>query len=43
MRDAVGFARGAIAVQREDGALSNEMHCGSVLVQVCEDPSELHA
>ena len=40
MRNAVGFARGAIAVQREDRALSDEMHGGGVLVQVGEDRSE---
>src|SRR5258707_199271 len=40
MRDAVGFAGGSIARQGEDGALSDEMHRGSILVQVGEDRSE---
>jgi hypothetical protein len=40
MRDAVGFARGAIAFQRGDGALPDEMHRRGVLVQVGEDRSE---
>src|ERR1700751_1144971 len=36
MRKAVGFSRGPIAGQREDGALTDEMRRGIVLVQVCE-------
>jgi hypothetical protein len=40
MREAVGFPCGAIAPQREDCALSDEMRRGVVLVQVCEDWSE---
>jgi hypothetical protein len=40
MRDAVGFTRGASTIQREDGALSNEMHRRSVPVQVREDGGE---
>ena len=40
MRDAIGFARGVLAVEGEDGALPNEMHCGRVLVQVSEHGRE---
>jgi hypothetical protein len=36
MRYAIGFACGALAVQREDCALSDEMHRSSVLIQVGE-------
>src|ERR1700722_2384598 len=40
MREAVGFPCGAVSVQGEDGALSDEMRRGVVSVQVCEDWSE---
>src|SRR4029077_15280028 len=40
MGEAVGLPGGAIAVQGEDGALSEEMRCGFVPVQVCEDGSQ---
>lgn len=40
MRQAVSFACCAVALQREECALSNEMRCGVVLVQVGKDRSE---
>lgn len=40
MRQAVGFACCAVALQREECTLSNEMRCGVVLVQVGKDRSE---
>ena len=43
MRQTVRFPSGAIARQREDGALSNEMRRGMILVQICEEWSERFA
>jgi len=40
MREAVGFARGAIFCQREDCALSEEVRRSLVFVQLSEDGSE---
>ena len=40
MCDAVGFARGASTVQREDCALSDEMHRRGIPIQVREDRGE---
>jgi hypothetical protein len=40
MCEAVGLPCGEITVQREDGALSDEMRRSIVPVQVCEDWSE---
>jgi hypothetical protein len=40
MRHGVGLARGALGRQRENGALSDEMLGGGVLVQVVEDGSQ---
>jgi PAS domain S-box-containing protein len=40
MRHAVGFACCAVALKRQECALSNEMRCGVVLVQVGKDRSE---
>src|ERR1700758_792546 len=41
MCEAVSFACCAVVLQRKECALSNEMRCGVVLVQVGEDRSEL--
>src|SRR6476661_329673 len=40
MCQSISLSRGSIAGQREDRALSHEVHGGGVLVQVCEDRSE---
>ena len=37
MRKAVGFPGTSSPVEREDGALSNEVRGGVILVQICED------
>ena len=43
MRQAVSLPSGLIAGQRDDGALTNEVHRRIVFVQVCENGSELLA
>src|SRR5579871_6661209 len=40
MGQTVGFSVGVVALQREEGALSDEVRGGVVLVQLCEDGSE---
>jgi hypothetical protein len=40
MRKAVGFPCGAIVRQRKNGALSDEMRRGIILVQIGENGSE---
>ena len=40
MRQAIGFSGSSVGGQREDGALSDEVRRGFVLIQLCEDWSE---
>jgi hypothetical protein len=41
VREAVGFSGSAIARQREDRALSDEMRRGIVFIEVVEDRGEV--
>src|SRR5260370_12805057 len=43
MRQSVGLPRGSVAGQGENRALSDEVHGGVVLLQLCEDWSERFA